>query len=241
MALSGLVILAAGITLGVAGTPACGQASRPRPPDMDNAGVATLTRFPNELNLSNEQGEKIATILREHFQQLEALRREARPKIEQLLGEMKTQVSAVLTEQQQADWQKLTARLENEFRRGMRRGPGGPGGPGRPGDGPRGGRGDWPRRPERFGPGEEGRRGDRPQARRSRSKRQTLDRRPRPDANDAPPAPDRRGAQAVGGASRIQQPAVNSRTRERNVQGFSRGCKPWEKPLSLDRIGHRSG
>lgn len=188
MALSGLVILAAGITLGVAGALLVVRPAGPRPPDPDDAVVATLTRFRDELNLSTEQAEKIGTILREHFQQLEALRREARPKIEQLLGEMKTQVSAVLSEQQRADWQKLTARLENEFRRGMRRGPGGPGGPGRPGDGPRGGRGDWPRRPERFGPGEEGRPwgpGSRPEGVDPNDR--PWMRRPRPDANDAPP------------------------------------------------------
>jgi hypothetical protein len=189
MALSGLVILAAGITLGVAGTLLAVKPGMPRPPDIDDAVVMTLMRFRNELNLSAEQAEKIETILREHFQQLEALRREARPKIEQLLGEMKTQVSAVLSEQQQADWQKLTVRLENEFRRGMRRGPGGPG---RRGDGPPGGRGDWPRRPERFGPGEEGRPwGPRPEG--AEPNDRPWMRRPRPDANDSlPPTMDER-------------------------------------------------
>lgn len=188
MVLSGLAILVAGITLGVAGTLLVVKPGMPRPPDVDNAVVMTMMRFRDELNLSAEQVEKIETILREHFQQLEALRREARPKIEQLLGEMKTQISAVLSEQQRADWQKLTDRLEREFHRGMRRGPGGPGGPGRPGEGPRGGRGDWPRRPERFGPGEEGRPwgpGPRPEG--ADPNDRPWMRTPRPDANDAPP------------------------------------------------------
>lgn len=155
MAISGFVILVAGITLGVAGTLLVVKPNEPRPPNIDDAVVMTLMRFRGQLNLTDEQMDQIETILRDHFQQLEALRAEARPKIEQLLQEMKTQISAILTEQQRAEWQRLTDRLEMEFRRGMRRGPGGPG---RPGDGLRGGgRGDRPRRPERFDSDGEGR------------------------------------------------------------------------------------
>ncbi len=155
IAISGFVILAAGMTLGVAATLLVVKPNEPRPPDIDDAVVMTLMRFRGELNLTDEQVGQIETILRDHFQQLESLRAEARPKIERLLQEMKTEISALLTEQQRVDWQRLTDRLEMEFRRGMRRGPGGPG---RPGDGPRGGgRGDWPRRPERFEPDGEGR------------------------------------------------------------------------------------
>jgi hypothetical protein len=190
MVLSGLVILAAGITLGVAGTLLVVRPAEPRPPDIDDAVVMTLTRFRGELNLTEKQEEQIETILREHFQQLEALRTAARPKIEQVLQDMKTQVSAVLTDKQRTDWQRLTDELERQFHRGMRRGPGGPGGPGRPGEGPRGGgRGDWPpRRPDHFGPGEDGRPwGPRPEGTDPNGGRWM--RRPRPDANDvAPPS-----------------------------------------------------
>lgn len=184
MALSGLVILAAGITLGIAGTLLVVKPAEPRPPDIDNAVAMTLMRFRGELNLTDEQVDRIRTILREHFEELEALRMAARPKIEQLLQDMKTQIGEVLTEQQQTDWEKLIARFEEEFQRGMRRRPGGPGGPGRPGDGSRGpGRGDWPRRPDGFGPGGEGRPwGPRPEGADPNGGRRM--RRFRPDAND---------------------------------------------------------
>lgn len=191
MVLSGLVILIAGITLGAAGTLLVVRPDVPRPPDIDHAVGMTLMRFRPELDLTDEQVDRIRVILRDHFEQLEALRRAARPKIEQVLEDMKTQISGVLTEEQQAQWQKLTERLEREFRRGMRRrpgGPGGPGGPGRRGDGPRGGRGDWPGGPDRFGPEGErrpwgpGRGGPDPNSER-------WMRRTRPDANELAPRP----------------------------------------------------
>lgn len=189
MAISGLVILVAGMTLGIAGTLLVVKPNEPRPPDIDNAVVMMLTRFRGELNLTDEQVEQIEIILRDHFQRLEALRAEARPKIERVLQDMKNQISAILTEQQRADWQRLTDRLDMEFRRGMRRGPGGPGGPGRPGDGPRGGgRGDWPRRPDRFEPNG----GDRPWGPRPEGADPNEGRRmrrPRPDAEGLSPPP----------------------------------------------------
>ncbi len=186
MAISGLVILVAGMTLGAATTLLVVKPSEPRPPDIDRAVVMMLTRFRGELSLTDEQVEQIETVLRDHFQQLEALRAAARPKIEQLLQEMKTQIGALLTKQQQADWQRLTDRLDMEFRRGMRRGPGGPG---RPGDGPRGpGRGDWPRRPDRLEPDGEGRPwGPRPEGVEPDEVRRP--RRPRPEGNEGSPPP----------------------------------------------------
>jgi len=179
MAISGLVILVAGMTLGVAGTLLVVKPNEPRPPDIDNAVVMMLMRFRGELNLSDEQVEQIETVLRDHFQQLEALRAEARPKIERVLQDMKNQISAILTEQQRADWQRLTDRLDMEFRRGMRR----------PGDGPRGGgRGDWPRRPDRFEPDGGGRPwGPRPEGADPNEGRRM--RRPRPDAEGLSPPP----------------------------------------------------
>mgnify|MGYP001027415774 FL=1 len=187
MAISGLVILVAGMTLGVAGTLLVVKPNEPRPPDIDNAVVMMLMRFRGELNLSDEQVEQIETVLRDHFQQLEALRAEARPKIERVLQDMKNQISAILTEQQRADWQRLTDRLDMEFRRGMRRGHGDPGGPGRPGDGPRG-RGDWPRRPDRFEP-DGGDRPWRPRPEGADPNEGRRMRRPRPDAEGLSPPP----------------------------------------------------
>ncbi len=147
MAIAGLVILVAGITLGIAGTLLVVKPSERRPPLVPRmAAELTSRRMQDELDLTPEQVERIDAILREHFETLEALREAARPKISEVFEAMKTGIDAVLTEQQRRDWEKATARLEQEFRRGMRRrgGPRGPGGPGAPGEGFRDRRGPFP-------------------------------------------------------------------------------------------------
>jgi hypothetical protein len=147
MALFGLIILAAGITLGVAATLLLVRPTDRRPPIDLNAAVAGMVmRFQDELNLSPEQVESIRTILHTRMENLEKLRTEARPKIEEQLTAMKLEIDQVLTDDQRQGWQRLTERLDREFHRGMRPGRGGRPGPG--GEGPRGGgRGDWPGRP----------------------------------------------------------------------------------------------
>lgn len=137
MAVSGLVILMAGITLGVAGTLVVVRPKQSRPPlDPGMAAELTSRRMQDELNLTPEQVEQIDAVLREHFEKLEALRESARPKINEAFESMKTSIDAVLTEEQRIAWEKDTARLDRMFRRGMHRGPGGPGGPGGPPGGP---------------------------------------------------------------------------------------------------------
>ncbi len=137
MAISGLVILMAGITLGVAGTLVVVRPKQGWPPlDPGMAAELTSRRMQDELGLTPGQVDKIDTILREQFEKLEALRNEARPKINAIFESMKTSIDAVLTEEQRVAWEKDTARLDRMFRRGMHRGPGGPGGPGGPPGGP---------------------------------------------------------------------------------------------------------
>jgi len=187
MAISGLVILAAGVTLGVAGTLLVVKPTERRPPLIPGiAAEHTLRRMQDELNLTPEQVEKIDAILREQFEMLEKLRDEARPKITAAFEAMKTGIDAVLTEQQRSDWEKATARVEQEFRRGMRRrgGPRGPGGPGGPGEGfgERGGRFRGPG--PGFGPGP----GDEPGPRERRRWR------PRPGEEPGPMVEGRRDA-----------------------------------------------
>lgn len=143
MALSGLMILIAGITLGAAGTimvirPARQTYRPPLPTDM--AIHSQMRRMERFLNLTDEQDALIETILREYFQALEQLREEARPLIEALLEDMKADVDAVLTREQRETWQDVTSEeLDRAFRRGMPRDRDRRGGPGR------GGRGDGDR------------------------------------------------------------------------------------------------
>jgi Spy/CpxP family protein refolding chaperone len=190
MAIAGLVILVAGITLGIAGTLLVIKPSERRPPLMPwMAAERTLHRMQDELNLTPEQVDQIEAILREHFETLEALREAARPKISEVFEAMKTGIDAVLTEQQRSDWEKATARFEEEFHRGMRRrgGPRGPGGPGGPGEGFRDRRSRFPGPGPDGGPGPDDDRGPREWRRgRSRSGEGPGLRGGRRDANDVP-------------------------------------------------------
>jgi hypothetical protein len=129
MAFSGLAILIAGITIGAAGAVVfIRPVDRQPPADVDAAVTGMVGWFRDALSLSHEQMTQIEAIVRLRMGNLEDIRREARPKIEEELQAMKREIDEVLTETQRNDWQRITERLDMEFRRGMRRG--GPGGPG---------------------------------------------------------------------------------------------------------------
>ncbi len=147
MALSGLAILIAGITIGAAGAVLIIRPTDRRPPpDMSVAVRDMVGRFREVLDLSDEQVNSIRSILRQRMENLEKIRTDARPLIEAELQAMKTEIDQVLTEEQRNHWQRITERLEREFHRGMRR----PGGRGGPRDGFR----DDRRGDGRFGPGD---------------------------------------------------------------------------------------
>ena len=146
MALSGLAILIAGITIGAAGAVlVIRPVDRQPPPDVDVAVAGMVGRFRADLNLSSEQLAKIEAILRLRMGNLDQLRQDARPLIDEQLQAMKQEIDAVLSAEQREKWQEITERFDRVFHRGMR--PGGRGGPGGPGEGFRGGRG-------RFRPGD---------------------------------------------------------------------------------------
>ena len=132
MAFFGLMILLAGITIGAAGALLVVRPDEgPGPPlDPEMAVRLLLTRFREELRITDDQADQIRALLRTRMQNLHKLREEARPKIEEQLQGIKKEIGAVLTEEQRGRWEGIVERLEREFHRGMRRGPGGPGGPG---------------------------------------------------------------------------------------------------------------
>jgi hypothetical protein len=205
MALSGLVILIAGITLGAAGAVLVIRPADPQPPlDITRAVADMVGRFRDDLNLTPEQVDKIRTILKTRMEALEALRKAARPKIEELLQSMKADVEAVLTKEQKEKWQEITEGFDRVFHRGL--GPGGRGGPGRGGPG-----GDFRGGGRRFGPGDRSDANDprrfgerrfgafdpneprRPGGPRPDWQRQDFERRSpgrRFDVNDSPPPPE---------------------------------------------------
>lgn len=218
MALSGLAILIAGITIGAAGAVVVIRpVERRPPPDVDRAVAMMIGRFQDELDLSSEQVDNIRSILRRHMENLEKIRLEARPLIEAELQTMKTEIDAVLTAEQRNEWQRVTERLDHEFRRGMRRGGGDRrggrrGGPPGRGDRPDGEPGEMRRpgswRPDGFDPngprwmqerrGDPNgpfRRGSRPDwrdgQRRSFDQRSDPNRRtPEPNRSGSPPGPN---------------------------------------------------
>ncbi len=139
MAFFGLVILLAGITLGLAGTLiAVRPERRPRAMPSDMAVRLLLGRFHDELRITPEQEEQLRTILQTRMKKLDEIREKARPEIEKQLEAMKGEVGKVLTADQQRRWEEMLKGVERMFQRGMRRGPGGPGRPGGPGEGFRG-------------------------------------------------------------------------------------------------------
>jgi hypothetical protein len=157
MALSGVVILAAGITIGVSATVVFVHPADPRPRmDPNDALTVMMPRFQRELDLTGEQVDKIKTVLGKGLLALDEIRKNAEPKIEKQLQTTTEDVEKVLTAEQLSNWQPIKESLARRFHRGM------PGfGPGR--GGPRGGgRGDWPggpgpdgdRRRGGFGPGD---------------------------------------------------------------------------------------
>ena len=164
MAFFGLVILLAGVTLGVAAALIVVRPEpRPRSMPTEMAVRFLLERFKDELGVTPEQEEQLRAILQNRMKELDGIREKARPEIEKQLAAMKGEVSRVLTAEQQHHWEEMLKRVERMFQRGMRGGPGmpgGPGGPGGPGEGFRG-------RRERFrDPNGSGRPGERPPWRR---------------------------------------------------------------------------
>ncbi len=176
MAVSGVVILAAGITIGAAGAMVFGHATEPRrtPMDPNVASTNLILRWSGPLHLTHDQQEKIRKVLYKGFVALDKIRNNAQPEIEKALQTTMEETDKLLTEEQRSEWkQMISDGLARRFGRGM--GPGfGPGfdpryGPGR--NSMRGGgRSDWPGGPggggmgpgfdPRFGPGGSGGRGD---------------------------------------------------------------------------------
>lgn len=142
MALFGLVILLAGSVIGAASImiAAPHKLTKPlRPPEI--AIKSLLPNLERCLHLTPEQREKIEPILQEHMQKLDDIRTNARSEIDETLGQMNEDITAVLSEQQKQIWQRRLHRLQRQLRP-----------PGRgPGEGGRQRRG--PQQRMRRGPG----------------------------------------------------------------------------------------
>jgi hypothetical protein len=150
MAFFGLVILLAGVVIGGASTLMLVR-HRPMgpPPGPEFVSGRMVHDLQRDLDLSPEQAKKIGAIVKEHMQEMDNIRIEARPKIAEQLRRMNEEISAVLTEEQRQIWQQNWRQQFHPFQREMR-----PGGP-RPGEGPgrpRGPQERMRRGPQHFGP-----------------------------------------------------------------------------------------
>jgi hypothetical protein len=147
MAFFGVVILFAGIIIGGALVIILmPERIMMPPPGPEFEGLRILPLLRRDLDLSDEQVKKIEPILNSNMEKLRVMRESARVEIAQILEQMNSEISAVLTEEQKTRWQEGLDRLQREIRPrvGRRRGEG-MGGP-RRGDEMMG-----PRRGEEFG------------------------------------------------------------------------------------------
>ena len=145
MAFFGVVILLAGIIIGGALVIILMPEKIMSPPaGPEFEGLTILPQLRRELDLSDEQVKKIEPILSSNMEKLRVMRENARVEIAQILEQMNSEISAVLTDEQRTRWQEGLNRLQREIRPGRRRGEG-MGGP-RRGDEMMG-----PRRGDEFG------------------------------------------------------------------------------------------
>ena len=117
IALFGLVILLAGSVIGAASIMivAPHKLTRPpRPPEIAIQGL--LPNLERCLHLTAEQRENIEPILQGHMQRLDDIRSNARSEIDETLGQMNEDITAVLSEQQKQIWQRRLQRLQRQLR-----------------------------------------------------------------------------------------------------------------------------
>jgi len=154
MAFFGLIILIAGIAIGGSSMLifAPKKLIQP-PPGPEFRSLRMIPPLRRDLGLTPEQAEKIKPILDQYMQKLDTIRTEARSEIAETLKLMNNEIAAILTNQQQQQWQREIDQLQDELR--PRRGPGPRRGEGPGGDRFRGGQEERPHRgpgQSRFGP-----------------------------------------------------------------------------------------
>ena len=151
MAFFGLVILLAGIVIGISSMSMLSHRRKPSPPPPPEvAADRVLNREKGRLSLSGEQVKQLGPIFKKHMDKLDEIRMTAREQITERLQLMNEEVSSVLDERQKRLWERDLQDLGRELRPTRRRERHGPPGP-RPGEGYRYRRGQQERM--RRGPG----------------------------------------------------------------------------------------
>lgn len=130
MAFFGLVILLAGIVIGVSSMFMIShQRKPPPPPPPEVAADRVLNRQKGRLRLSGEQMKQLGPIFEKHMDKLDEIRITAREQITERLQLMNEDVSSVLDERQKQLWERDLQDLGRELRPARRRDGFGPHGP----------------------------------------------------------------------------------------------------------------
>lgn len=114
--LLGLTVLAAGIAIGASAMFL--HLSKKFLQRMEQPPIAAemmLNRISSELRLTEQQIQQLKPILKQHFQQLEALRTQIRPQIIKQWQEMDKDIQNVLTEPQRQHWQQRVKRFQERL------------------------------------------------------------------------------------------------------------------------------
>lgn len=132
MAIFGLVILIAGIAIGAALTVILMPRPKPFPAGPDPTWFARMMsdRLERVLELTGEQKESIRLICRTAFEAIRKEQEDAKGPIDAAIKTMNEGISGVLTDEQNAKWQRDIEEFKKRFRdrwRGRRPGEGGPG------------------------------------------------------------------------------------------------------------------
>lgn len=115
MAFFGLVILLAGIVIGVSAA-LMGQWHFLRGPGLgpEHTADRMIQGLRHELRLSPQQRQQVEPIIRKHMEKLDQIRKDARPLIEGQLRQMNEEIMPILDEPQRAAWIQMQRRLPME-------------------------------------------------------------------------------------------------------------------------------
>jgi hypothetical protein len=141
MAFFGLVILLAGVLIGI-GAALIWEGERladgretvrtgpRRPESRPEPGARLMSSLREFLSLSDQQVQAISPVVKEHMANLQRIRQDVRPKVAEELREMDKQIASVLNPDQKRLWVRRFGRLQDQLQWQVPAGRGRPGGQG---------------------------------------------------------------------------------------------------------------
>jgi hypothetical protein len=81
----------------------------------ENAPTRITTFLTRRLSLDATQRQQVLDIMSRHQSQIQAIRREMRPQFDEQLDQIRTEVGAVLNDEQRIKWQELFDRLRERW------------------------------------------------------------------------------------------------------------------------------